>query len=125
MTTKRRPCSCSAYPFPHARGGGSCGGRKTRVRAHRRRGTSGVREHGRNRADGRVRIEVADRPYRITFRATGTSYPLTAEEVRRLEAEYPLVAYTPNRMTLRADDGQKVTISPATLGGGPSFRKRR
>lgn len=68
-----------------------------------------------------TRVYVTQRPYTLTFTATGTSYPLTSEDAERLISEYPLVAATRNRVTLRADDGHKCVIAPATLGGGDAF----
>ena len=70
---------------------------------------------------------IADRPYVITFLATGTSYPLTSDEVRRLLAEYPIVRMTRNRITLQghntSDPKQRTVIQPSTLGGGPAFTR--
>lgn len=73
-----------------------------------------------NRLSG---IVVADRPYVLTFPATGTSYPATSEDVRCLLAEYPVRFVNGTTVRLRADDGQRVTIRPATLGGGAAFTK--
>ena len=64
---------------------------------------------------------IASRPYLMTFSATGTTYPASSEEVRTLAAEYPEVKRSANVLILRADDGQKVTFRPATLGGGAAF----
>lgn len=65
------------------------------------------------------------RPYVVTFPATGDIYPLSSEEVDRLISEYPLVSGSRNQIVLRADDGQKCVISPATLGGGPAFKRSK
>jgi hypothetical protein len=70
-----------------------------------------------------ARVQIASRPYLLTFPATGATYPLTSEEVERLAASYPLVSCSANRLVLRADDGQSCTVRPATLGGGPAFVK--
>lgn len=66
-------------------------------------------------------VQIARRPYLLTFPATGTTYPVSAEEVDRLAAEYPVVNVSAFRLTLRADDGQHCQIRPATLGGGLAF----
>lgn len=68
-------------------------------------------------------MEIQSRPYVMTLPASGNSYPASAEEVRTLAAEYPLVKIGANLLILRADDGQNVRIEPATLGGGPAFTK--
>jgi hypothetical protein len=72
-----------------------------------------------------MRISTVDRPYTVTFHATGTSYPLTSEEAQRLLDEYPVVRATRNRVVLPGhntpDPRQRVSIQPATLGGGPAF----
>lgn len=68
-------------------------------------------------------LEIQSRPYVGTFTATGSSYPMSSEEVRTLAAEYPIVRVTAGRLTLRADDGRNVVIQPATLGGGAAFRR--
>lgn len=73
----------------------------------------------------RLHAEPVDRPYLLTFHATGTSYPLSADEVRNLLREYPIVTATKYRVVLpghnTADPKQRCTIRPATLGGGPAF----
>jgi len=66
---------------------------------------------------------LADRPYILTFGATGAAFPISADDARRLVAEYPVVAMTAGRLTLRADDGARCYITPATLGGGPAFTR--
>lgn len=72
-----------------------------------------------------MQVEVFPRPYVLTFHATGTSYPLSSDDARRLIAEYPIVKATRNRVELRGDDGRKTTIQAATLGGGPAFEVTR
>lgn len=67
------------------------------------------------------RISVADRPYLIRFDYPGGgTYPLAAEEVRNLLANYPLVSFRPGLLRLRGEAG-KTSIYPATLGGGEAF----
>lgn len=68
-------------------------------------------------------IDIADRPYHLSFRATRSVFPLSAEEARRLVDNYPLVELKANRLTLRGDDGLLCDIRPATLGGGRSFQR--
>jgi hypothetical protein len=72
-----------------------------------------------------MRITALDRPFTLTFRATGQSYPLTRDEAQRLLDEYPAVIATANRVVLpghnTSDPAQQCTIRPATLGGGPAF----
>jgi hypothetical protein len=70
-------------------------------------------------------IGVVDRPFVITFLATNTTYPITAEGVRGLLAEYPPVSVSWNTLVLPGhntpDPKQRAVVRPATLGGGPSF----
>lgn len=77
----------------------------------------------------RTRITVYPRPYVLTFQATGTSYPLTAEDAQRVLDEYPAVRATRNRVVLpghnTSDPQQRCTLRPATIGGGPGFKVRR
>ncbi len=72
-----------------------------------------------------MKIHTVARPYILTFHATRTSYPLTADEAQRLVDEYPAVRATRNRVVLpghnTADPGQRATIRPATVGGGAAF----
>ena len=68
-----------------------------------------------------MKITTVCRPYILTFRATGASYPLGSEEVQRLLDSYPVVTATKNRVILRGDDGREAAVRPATLGGGPAF----
>lgn len=74
-----------------------------------------------------MRISVVQRPYILTFHATGTSYPLTSEEAQRLIDEYPAGIATRNRVVLPGHNlpwsraGERCTIRPATIGGGPAF----
>jgi hypothetical protein len=72
-----------------------------------------------------IHVTVASRPYLMTFRATGTTYPLTADEVRNLLEEYPVIHCTAHRLVLPGhntpDPRQRIDIRPATRGGGPSF----
>lgn len=74
-----------------------------------------------------MKITVADRPYMLHFHATGTAYPLSADEVRNLLREYPVLRFQRNRLLLpghnTGDRAQRVSIRPATLGGGASFTK--
>lgn len=71
------------------------------------------------------RIQTVARPYLLTFRATGTTYPLTSEEAQRLLDEYPAVTATRNRVVLHGhntpDPKQRTILSAATRGGGPAF----
>lgn len=75
--------------------------------------------------DTSLKITTVARPYILTFRASGHSYPLTAEEAQRLLDEYPAVTATRNRVILQghntSDPRQRTTIAPATIGGGPAF----
>ncbi len=72
-------------------------------------------------------IAVADRPYLLTFHATGATYPLTANDVRRLLEEYPVLKVTRNRLLLPGHNtsraSERCTIRAATLGGGPAFTR--
>jgi hypothetical protein len=71
------------------------------------------------------KITVVQRPYTLTFRASGHSYPLTSTEAQRLINEYPAVIATRNRVVLAghntSDPIQQSIIKPATLGGGVAF----
>jgi hypothetical protein len=66
-------------------------------------------------------IIAARRPFTLTFSSTGHSYPMTADETQRLLDNYPALLATKHRVVLRADDGTRGTLRPATLGGGPAF----
>jgi hypothetical protein len=70
-------------------------------------------------------IDVADRPYIITFRASGHSYPLSAEEARRLLDNYPVVSASRNRLVFPGHNtsrpSERSEVRPATRGGGPAF----
>ena len=72
-----------------------------------------------------MKISAVARPYILTFRATGASYPLGSEEVQRLLDSYAVVTATKNRVILRGDDGREAAIRPATFGGGPAFLVER
>lgn len=71
------------------------------------------------------RITVTDRPYTLTFLATGASYPLTSKEAQRLLDEYPAVKASKNRVVLQghntSDPRQRTVLTPATRGGGSAF----
>ena len=73
------------------------------------------------------RIVAAERPFCLTFLATGTSYPLSQVEAQRLLDEYPAVTVRANRVVLHghntSDPHERVVLQPATLGGGPAFQK--
>jgi hypothetical protein len=72
-----------------------------------------------------TKITAINRPFVLTFHATGQSYPLTAEDAQRLLDEYPAVTATRNRVVLQghntASAKERTTLRPATLGGGPAF----
>lgn len=68
-----------------------------------------------------ARIETVARPYLLTFRASGHTYPLTSEDAQRLIDAYPAVSATSQRVVLRGDDGTRSEIRPATRGGGIAF----
>lgn len=72
-----------------------------------------------------MKITAAKRPFRITFLATHTSYPLTSEEAQRLLDEYPAVSATRNRVVLPGHNtsraNERCILRPATIGGGPAF----
>lgn len=74
-------------------------------------------------------ITALPRPFILTFLATGTSHPLTAEEAQRLLDEYPAVMATRNKVVLQGhntpDPKQRTVLRPATLGGGPAFAIER
>lgn len=70
-------------------------------------------------------ITAVDRPFLLTFHASGHTYPLTSTEAQRLLDEYPAVRATKYRVVLTghntSDPQQRCTITPATRGGGPAF----
>jgi hypothetical protein len=72
-----------------------------------------------------TKITAVQRPFILTFRATGTSYPLTSAEAQNLLDEYPAVSATRNHVVLPGhntpDAKQRVDLRPATRGGGPAF----
>ena len=72
-----------------------------------------------------MKITVVSRPYTLTFAATGTSYPLTSIEARRLLDEYPAIRATKFSVLLpghnTSDPKQRCWLRPVTKGGGPAF----
>lgn len=72
-----------------------------------------------------MKIQTVARPYVLTFHATGTSYPLASDEAQRLVDEYPAFHATENYVVLHGHNSSRpvdrVTIRPATVGGGPAF----
>ena len=72
-----------------------------------------------------TKISTVDRPYILTFHASGHSYPLTSTEAQRLIDEYPSVTATRNRVVLQGHNtthaSGRTSIRPATIGGGPAF----
>lgn len=72
-----------------------------------------------------TRITATQRPFVLTFHASGHSYALTSEEAQRLLDEYPAVTATKNRVVLPGHNtsraSERATLRPATLGGGPAF----
>lgn len=76
-----------------------------------------------------MKITALARPFVLSFHATGTAYLITSEEAQRLLDEYPAISATRNRVVLpghnTSDPKQRVVITPATRGGGPSFTVER
>lgn len=77
-----------------------------------------------------MHVEAARRPYTLCFEARdpedsyASVYPLASGELDRLLAEYPVVAYAPNRIELQNDQPSLRTfVVPATLGGGDAFTR--
>lgn len=68
-----------------------------------------------------VRIDLADRPYVLTFHASGLTYRMTADDARRLVAGNAVTFATRNRITLQPDGHFGATLRPATVGGGSAF----
>lgn len=72
-----------------------------------------------------MKITTVQRPYTLTFLATGTSYPLTSEGAQRLLDEYPAHSATKYKVVLEGhntpDPKQRTVLRPATRGGGPAF----
>ena len=72
-----------------------------------------------------MKIHVTDRPYTLTFHASGHSYPLSSTEAQRLIDEYPAHYASRHRVVLvghnTPDPKQRTTIRPATRGGGSAF----
>jgi len=72
-----------------------------------------------------MKILAAQRPFILTFHASGHSYPLTADEAQRLLDEYPAVRATRNKVVLPGHNtgraSERATLRPATIGGGPAF----
>jgi hypothetical protein len=72
-----------------------------------------------------MKITTVDRPYTLTFHATGQSYPLTSEEAQGLLDEYPAISATRNKVVLQGHNtsraSERTSLRPATLGGGPAF----
>lgn len=72
-----------------------------------------------------MKITAVQRPFILTFLATGTSYPLTSEEAQRLLDGYPAHSATKYKVVLQGhntpDPKQRTVLRPAARGGGPAF----
>lgn len=72
-----------------------------------------------------MKITATERPYVLTFRASGHSYTLTSEEAQRLLDEYPAVSAKPNHVVLPGHNtscaAERCDLRPATIGGGRAF----
>ena len=72
-----------------------------------------------------MNVNTVSRPYLLTFHSSGHSYPATSEEAQRLIDGNPVVTATRNKVVLQGDGGgswlHRVTLRPATRGGGPAF----
>lgn len=71
------------------------------------------------------RITAVQRPFILTFHASGHSHRLTSDEAQRLLDEYPAVSATKYRVVLPGHNtarvAERATLRPATVGGGPAF----
>lgn len=76
-----------------------------------------------------MKITAAQRPFLLTFHFSGHTFPLTSEDAQRLLDEYPAVTATRNRVVLPGHNtsraSERVTLRPATIGGGPAFTIER
>lgn len=72
-----------------------------------------------------MKITAVKRPFILTFRSSGQSYPLTADEAQRLLDAYPPFKATSQRVELHGHNSDKAydrtVLQPATRGGGPAF----
>lgn len=72
-----------------------------------------------------MKVRATRRMYVLTFHASGHSYSMTSDEVQRLLDEYPAITATKNKVVLPGHNtshpGERSTIRPASLGGGPAF----
>lgn len=69
-----------------------------------------------------MKIRTVDRPYTLTFVATGQSYPLTSEEAQRLLDVQYVISATRNRVVFyETNSKRRVVLLPATRGGGVAF----
>jgi hypothetical protein len=72
-----------------------------------------------------MRIDVTDRPYVFTLQGTGQTYLATAEQAQRALDGYRVLSYGSDRVTVQAGyldrPEDRVTLQPATRGGGPAF----
>lgn len=72
-----------------------------------------------------MRIFAVERPFILTFHASGHSHLLTSEEAQRLLDANPVVRATKHRVVFHGHNtpnpAERSTLRPATLGGGPAF----
>jgi len=66
-------------------------------------------------------IQTVARPYLVTFARSGQTFPLTSDEAQRIVDGATAVHVAAHRVVLRDADGHRMTLRPATLGGGPAF----
>jgi len=72
-----------------------------------------------------MKITAVQRPFIATFHASGHQYAWTSEQTQRVLDEYPAIKANTQRVVLpghnTSNPRERVTIQPATRGGGPAF----
>lgn len=72
-----------------------------------------------------MRIKTTPRPYILTFRSSGHSYTIAADEAQRLLDAYPAVTATSRKVVLVGHNSahayDRTVLTPATRGSGPAF----
>lgn len=66
-------------------------------------------------------VSTVPRPYLLTYHASDHTYPVTSGEAQRLIDTFHVLRALPYRVVLQGDHGERSTLRPATIGGGPAF----
>jgi len=72
-----------------------------------------------------MKVTAKARPFHLTFRSSGNTVLLTSEDAQRILDSEVIVSASKFRVVLQATNTtgavNRVTLRPATVGGGPAF----